>query len=96
MSPNASAEKLFVSSKSGSSNQEILSNVEEREGKLFAKIIPTEPGEWITRAFYDYEEAKGSPFVFQVFDLGLAEITGLNTDNVAYKINKKINFQGKL
>lgn len=52
-------------------------------------------GEWITRAFYDNQELKGSPFPFQVFDFNLAEITGLHSDNSTYQINNKISFQGK-
>jgi hypothetical protein len=67
--------------------------VESREGKLYAKIVPTDPGEWTTRAFYDNEEMKNSPFVYTVFDLGLAEITGLNSDNSAYLVNNKISFR---
>jgi hypothetical protein len=88
-----SADKLLITSKSTATNQEILSNVETREGKLCTKVVPTEPGEWTTRAFYDGEEMRGSPLVYQVFDLGLAEITGLATDNSAYLVNNKIAFR---
>lgn len=41
---DADVDKLLITSKSSSTNQEILSHVEEREGKLYAKIVPTEPG----------------------------------------------------
>ena len=41
---DADVEKLLITSKSTSTNQEILSHVEERDGKLYAKIVPTEPG----------------------------------------------------
>ena len=52
-------------------------------------------GEWITRVYYDNEEVKGSPYVFEAFDLNLAVLNGLKFGQSQYQINKQISFQGK-
>lgn len=85
--------KVVVTSRSPS-NQDISTKVEERDFKYYSKLIPNEAGEWVTKVFYDNEEVKGSPYVYQVFDPSLADITGLNLNNSSYQINTKINFQG--
>ena len=68
--------------------------VEERDAKYYAKILPTEVGEWITTVHYDYEEVNGSPNIVDVFDPKLADIIGLNK-MPKYQINRQIAFQSE-
>ena len=70
--------------------------VEERDSKYYAKIYPTEVGEWTTQVHYDNEEVNGSPNVVNVYDPRLAEIIGLNRNQTTYQINKPISFQSKI
>ena len=60
--------KVVVNARSPS-KQDLTIKVEERDSKYYAKILPNEIGEWTTRVFYDNEEVKGSPYVFEAFDL---------------------------
>ena len=68
--------------------------VEERDAKYYAKILPTEVGEWITTVHYDSDEVNGSPSIVDVFDPKLADIIGL-IKTPKYQINRQIAFQSE-
>lgn len=74
------------------SNGDVICRVEERDSKYFAKIFPTEVGEWITKVFYDNEEVNGSPYKMSAFDPHQAVIMGLEKKQ-SYQINNLISFQ---
>ena len=74
------------------SNGDVICRVEERDSKYFAKIFPTEVGEWVTKVFYDNEEVNGSPYKMSAFDPNQAVIMGLEKKQ-NYQINNLIAFQ---
>ena len=84
---------VIVSTKSPS-NKELKARIEEKDSKYYAKLNPNEIGKWYTNVYFDNEEVKGSPYVFEVFDPNAIKITNLNSNQNNYPLNRLINFQG--
>jgi hypothetical protein len=86
---------VVVTSRSPS-NKDYKAKIEDRDSKYYAKLAPSEIGKWSTHVFFDNEEVKGSPYVYEVFDPNAAKINNLNPNQTNYPLNKPISFQGKL
>jgi filamin len=76
------------------SGVDVVCRVEERQGKYFAKLYPTEVGNWVTTVLFDNEEVNGSPYTMSAFDPTQARIIGLDRKST-YQVNHPIEFKSK-